>query len=238
VVEAVTAPLPGLPSPRLPLILIIVALAVFPPAAFSHVLDEYLQATLVAVEPGDIRLKLNLTPGVEIADKVLNLIDHNGDGAISSDESAAYAELLKRDLTVRLDGRDTHLKLTASYIPELVELRTGHGIIQMEFAVMPCAFSGGNHRLKFENRHFDSLGAYLFNAARSKSASIRIVRQNRNTNQRCGEIEFTYALPGSLSLRTTSFLASVAVVLAGAFAALLRQKRTSAKSSRSQSEHE
>jgi hypothetical protein len=223
VVEAVTAPFHSLP-------LIIVALATIPPAAYGHVLDEYLQATLVAIEPGDIRLKINLTPGIEIAEKVLNQIDHNGNGAISSDESAAYAEMLKRDLTVRLDGRDTQLRLTASNIPELAELRTGHGIIQMEFSITPCSFSGGNHRLTLENRHFDSLGVYLFNAARSQSASIRIARQNRNANQSRGEIEFAYALPGSRSLRTTGFLASVAFVLVGMLTALRRLKSRSTNS--------
>ena len=221
--ETVTAPLQRLP-------LIIVALAAIPPAAYGHVLDEYLQATLVVVEPGDIRLKINLTPGVEIAEKVLNQIDLNGDGSISSDESAAYAEMLKRDLTVRLDGGDTQLKLTASNIPKLEELRTGHGIIQMEFSITPCSFSGGNHRLTFENRHFDSLGVYLFNAGRSRSASIRIARQNRNTNQSSGEIEFAYALPSPLSLRTTGFVASVAFVLVGMLTALCRLMRTSANS--------
>ena len=73
-VEAVTAPLHRFP-------LIIIALAALPSAAYGHVLDEYLQSTLVAIEPGDIRLKINLTPGVEIADKILGQIDRNGDGA-------------------------------------------------------------------------------------------------------------------------------------------------------------
>jgi hypothetical protein len=231
VVEAVNAPLHRLP-------LIILALAAIPPAADGHVLDEYLQSTLVAIEPGDIRLKINLTPGIEIAEKVLNQIDRNGDGAISSDESAAYAETLKRDITVRLDGRDSQLKLTASNIPELAELRTGHGIIQMEFSIAPSSFSGGNHRLTFENRHFDSLGVYLFNAARSQSASIRIAKQNRNVNQSRGEIEFAYELPSSLSLRTTSFLVAVAVVLVGMLTALRRIMRSATNSPRSLSEGE
>ncbi len=217
--ETLTAPLHRLP-------LIIVALAAIQPAAYGHVLDEYLQSTLVAIEPGDIRLKINLTPGIEIAEKVLNQIDHNGDGAISGDEIAAYAEMLKRDLTVRLDGRDTQLKLTASNIPKLEELRTGHGIIQMEFSITPCSFSGGNHRLTFENRHFHSLGVYLFNAARSQSASIRIARQNRNVNQSRGEIEFAYVLPNSLSFRTTGFLASLVVVFVGMLTALRRRKKS------------
>jgi len=222
-VEAVTVLLR-----RLPLIFVALAavsLAVISPAADGHVLDEYLQATLVAIEPGDIRLKINLTPGVEIADKVLNQIDLNGDGAIASDESAAYVEMLKRDLTVRLDGRETQLKLTASNFPELAELRTGHGIIQIEFSVAACSFSGGNHRLTFENRHFDSLGVYLFNAGRSQSASIRIVTQNRNRNQSKGEIEFSYAAPKSFSLPWAVIVTSCAVVIVGMLAALWRRKR-------------
>lgn len=216
--EAVTSP-----SSRLPLI--IVALAATGPSAYGHVLDEYLQSTLVVIEPDDIRLKINLTPGVEIADKVLNQIDRNGDGAISSDESAAYAKMLKRDLTARLDGREAQLKLTASNIPELSGLRTGHGIIQMEFSIAPSSFSGGNHQLTFENRHFDSLGVYLFNAARPQTTSIRIVKQDRNVNQSRGEIEFAYAAPSSLSFRTTGILASAAVVVVGMITVMRRLRR-------------
>lgn len=217
--EAVTALLHRLP-------MLIVALAIFPPAAYGHVLDEYLQTTLVAIEPGDIRLKINLTPGTEIAEKVLKQIDQNSDGAISSDESAAYSEMLRCDLTVQLDGRDTQLKLTASNFPKLEELHTGHGIIQMEFSIAPSSFSGGNHRLTFENRHFDSLAVYLFNAARSQSPSIRITKQHRNTNQSTGEIEFAYEPQNFLSLRTTIFLTAAALVVAGMLAALLRTVRT------------
>jgi len=222
-VEAVTALLR-----RWPLVIVALAaisLAAIPSAADGHVLDEYLQSTLVAIEPEGIRLKINLTPGVEIADKVLHQIDRNGDSAISSDESAAYVEVVKRDLTVRLDGRDTQLKLTASNFPELAELRTGHGFIQMEFSLAARSFSGGNHRLTFENRHFDSLGVYLFNAGRSQSASIRIVSQNRNRNQSQGEIEFSYAAPSSFLLPAAGIVTSVAVVLAGMLAALWRRKR-------------
>ena len=217
--EAVTAQLHRL-------LLVIVALAAFPLVVHGHVLDEYLQSTLVVIEPGDIRLKINLTPGIEIADKVISQIDRNGDETVSSDEATAYAEILKRDLTVGLDGRDTQLRLTASGMPELAELRTGHGIIQMEFSLTPGSFSGGIHQLTFENRHFDSLGVYLFNAARSPSASIRIVRQNRNANQSRGEIGFAYDFPRSLSQQTTGIFAFIAVALVGMLAVLWRITRT------------
>ncbi len=48
---------------RLSLLLALVAL---PSTADAHRLDEYLQATLVDIEPGVLRLRINLTPGVDI----------------------------------------------------------------------------------------------------------------------------------------------------------------------------
>jgi hypothetical protein len=217
-----------LPCPHLPLIMI--AFIAGPLTACGHVLDEYLQATLVVIDPGDIRLKINLTPGVEIAEEILHPIDHDRDGTISSDEAAAYGEMLKRDLTVRLDGRDTELKLADFKVPEMVDLRTGHGIMQMEFSIVPDAFAAGSHRLTFENKHFPAFAVYLFNASRPRTASIRIDRQNRNTNQSHGEIEFAYMPPSSNSLRTTGIVASMAVLLVGTFAVLrrLRKPRCSA----------
>src|SRR5688572_27724608 len=79
---------------------------------FAHRLDEYLQATLVMIEPSVIRLKINLTPGVAIADKVLSIIDRGRDGVISTNEAQVYGDLLKRSLAVRLDSRKLDLKLT------------------------------------------------------------------------------------------------------------------------------
>jgi hypothetical protein len=112
-------------------------------SAFAHRLDEYLQATLVDISPGDIRLRLNLTPGVEVADQVLDLIDRDGNGAISEDEAAAYCELLKGDLTLRIDQRDATLNVSASHFSESSELREGFGIIQVEFTATPGTLAPG-----------------------------------------------------------------------------------------------
>src|SRR5690242_16903274 len=91
--------------------LLFLALLAFPSAVFAHRLDEYLQATLVTIEPGGVRLEINLSPGVAVAEKVLALMDSNHNGVISTNESAAYAELLKHELVARLDQRDVELKL-------------------------------------------------------------------------------------------------------------------------------
>jgi len=196
---------------RLPLL--IVAWGTLTTFARAHVLDEYLQATLVAIEPDGIRLRINLTPGVEIADKVIPLIDRDGDGVASADEAMLYIEMLHRDFIVRLDGREVDLSWKATNFPRTAELRSGHGIIQVECAVATGTLAIGAHKLVVENRHFPTLGVYLFNAARPNSASIQITRQNRNLNQSTGEIQFSYQ-QSSNPAGVTSIVAPIVVLFA------------------------
>jgi hypothetical protein len=161
-----------------------------PSIALAHRLDEYLQATLVTIEPGEIRLQINLTPGVAVAEQVLALMDRDHDGTISTNEATAYAESLKRDLLVRLDQRKVALKLTASNFPSPAELRSGSGIVQVEFSANVGVVAAGAHKFTLKNRHLPALSVYLFNAAQPKSGSVHITRQKRNEQQSTGEIEF------------------------------------------------
>jgi hypothetical protein len=193
----------------LPLLLAFLAV---PSTVIAHRLDEYLQATLVAIGPGGFRFQINFTPGVAVAAKVLALIDRNGDGVISTNEAADYAELLKRDLTARLDGRNVELTLTASSFPEPADLRTGLGIIQMEFSGTPGPLAAGTHKLTLENRHRPVASVYLFNAAKPESASIQITSQKRNENQSTGEIAFDFQPPRN-SYMAVGFGASLLAVL-------------------------
>ena len=175
--------------------LLLLALLAFPSAVSAHRLDEYLQATLVAIEPREVRLQINLTPGVAVADRILALIDRDRDGAISTKEAAAYAELLKRDLIVRLDQLNVELKLTSSSFPSPAELRAGEGIIRLDFSAMAGPVTAGVHELTLENRHLPSISVYLVNAALPRSGSVQVTKQKRNADQSVGEIEFTFHLP-------------------------------------------
>jgi hypothetical protein len=208
-VEIVTRTLRCLPR-------LLLALLAFPSTACAHRLDEYLQATLVAIEPGDVRLQINLTPGVAVADQVLAVIDRDRDGVISPNEAAAYAELLKSDLIVRLDERNVELKLIASNFPELAELRTGWGIIQMEFSATPGSLAAGAHTLTIENRHLPTVSVYLINAAQPRSGSVQIITQRRNENQSAGEIAFIFHPLNSS--RAVAIIALLAALLVTVFA--------------------
>jgi hypothetical protein len=175
--------------------LLFLALLALPSAVFAHRLDEYLQAAIVVIEPDRVRLQINLTPGVAVAEQVIALIDRDRDGVISTNEAAAYSELVKRDLIVRLDQRDIKLQLTRSFFPEPAELRTGWGFIQMEFSAAPGRIAAGAHTLTIENRHLPGASVYLVNAAQPASGSVQIIKQTRNENQSAGEIQFTFQPP-------------------------------------------
>jgi hypothetical protein len=190
----------------------------------AHQLDEYLQATLVAIEPGDIRLQINLTPGVAVAEKVLALIDLDHDGLISKVESMAYAERLKNELAIRLDRRPVQLTTIAFLFPDPDVLRTGWGIIQIEYSVATGPLAPGSHRLSLENHHLPLLSAYLLNAALPKSSSIEIRQQNRNVNQASGEIAFDF-LPARGSFRSAAPLISLAALVLALLAAAWLTRR-------------
>jgi len=157
----------------------------------AHRLDEYLQATLVTIEPKAIRLQINLTPGVDVAEQVLARIDRDHDGVISTSEAAAYCESVRRDMLIRLDHRNITLKLIASNFPPPSELRTGWGIIQLEFSAKIDLLTAGAHKVTIENRHLQALSVYLVNAAQPRSGQVAIAKQKRNETQSVGEIEFS-----------------------------------------------
>ena len=171
---------------------LLLALFALPSIVFAHRDDQYLQATVVAVEPSGVRLQINLTPGIAVAEQVIAEIDRNRDGVISPNEAAAYVKSLQRDLALRLDGQRLELKLTGCEFTEPEELRTGSGIIQIEFFATPGPLATGSHRLTFENRHFTAISVFLINAAQPRSGTVQITSQKRNENQSAGEIDFMF----------------------------------------------
>lgn len=168
----------------------LLALVLLPVCVFAHRLDEYLQATLVIIEPTALKLQINLTPGVAVAKQALANIDVDRDGVISTKEAAAYAKLVKQDLTVRADGRQIKLEVTASEFPPLAELHSGAGIIQIEFSAPKLLFAPGRHTISVENRHLPKLSVYMVNAAQPKSRAVRITGQKRAESQAQAEIDF------------------------------------------------
>jgi hypothetical protein len=157
--------------------------------AFAHRLDEYLQATTIAVEKDRVRAQIRLVPGVAVFPVVLAGIDGDADGLISAAERHAYAERVRRDLSLTIDGARVPLRLVSSKASEVQEMKDGRGEIQLEVdANVP---PGGHYRrLVFENHHENRIAAYLVNCLVPRDPDLRVTAQNRNYDQSFYQLEY------------------------------------------------
>jgi len=159
-------------------------------SASAHRLDEYLQATRIAIEPTRVVIDLDLTPGVAVAGVVLPEIDRDRDGSISTGEAQAYVARVLRDVTVTIDGAPLAMSARASTFPAMQALRTGVGTIQLRLAAAVPTLKPGAHRLALRNDHLPAVSAYLANALVPASDLVDVTNQRRDYNQRALDIDY------------------------------------------------
>src|ERR1700740_1278426 len=95
--------------------------------ALAHRLDEYLQATIFSIEPGNIYATMRLVPGVAGAPGVIARSDSDRRGAFSPDEQHRYAERVMADLELKEDGRNLPLHLASVTFPSVEQIKMGIG---------------------------------------------------------------------------------------------------------------
>jgi len=96
---------------------LLLVLLLGPSAVSAHRLDEYLQATRVAVEGDRVSIEVDLTPGVAVAQQVFEGIDNDRDGQISVAEADAYARLVLDSIVLEVDSRRQTLLLVDRAFP-------------------------------------------------------------------------------------------------------------------------
>ena len=158
--------------------------------AFAHRLDEYLQATRIAVATNRIDLSIDLTPGVAIVDQLLVVIDKNHDGQVSKAEVATYAQLVLKDIRIRLDEKVLTLRLVETAFPALHEVKGGLGVIRIKATASVGQLSAGRHILSLTNAHLPAISVYLVNALVPKDPAIKITKQTRDELQKDYRLEF------------------------------------------------
>jgi hypothetical protein len=84
----------------------------------AHVLDEYLQATLISLDRDNVHAVLRLVPGVWAYPDVVAQIDSDRDGSISPAEQRAYAERVFADLSLQVDGKQLKPQLVTVVFPQ------------------------------------------------------------------------------------------------------------------------
>jgi len=164
-------------------------LFVFPVMLLAHRLDEYLQAARLSIAPDRVVLKMDLTPGVDVAPMIFWLINANHDGRISESEEREYANQILNDVVLEIDGQHEQFELVRSQFPSFEEMRAGIGAIRIE-AQAVWRSSPGRHWLFYQNNHKPDLGAYLVNPLVPASREIEITQQRRDPAQRELRLDF------------------------------------------------
>jgi hypothetical protein len=166
----------------------------------AHQLDEYVQASKISVGKDRVTVELRLTPGLKVLSRVLAVIDPNGDGVISPDEQRAYAERVRGDLTLTLDGTRLPLRLVALGFPDIDEMQEGLGEIRLDFdAIVPAGASA--RRLTFENHHQSDIAVYLANALIPQDTDVRITGQRRSYEQASFTLDYVQSGMVRLGMR-------------------------------------
>ncbi len=164
--------------------------------ACAHRLDEYLQATTIALGKDRVEGKIRLTPGVAVLSFVLKSIDTDGDGVISDFEQRAYAERVLQDLSLNAEGRRVPLQLVSTKFPSMQQMRDGLGEIQLAFTGNLIGH-GSDRTLVFENHHQNRISAYLVNCLVPRDPAIQVTGQNRSYDQSLYQLD--YHLQGALA---------------------------------------
>lgn len=159
--------------------------------ASAHRVDEYLQAARIGIGPDAVDVYLDVTPGIALAERVVRMIDGDGNGAISAGETLAYAGSVVGNLELALDGEPLALDLVSSEFPVPAEFFAGTGTMRVRAVADVPRLSSGAHTLFFGHMRGGADSAYLANALVPESARIAISRQRRTEDQSELTIDFT-----------------------------------------------
>ena len=179
---------------RRPLACVLCAFAIQSTAA-AHVLDVYLQAAQISLTPAGARVELRLIPGVQVADRIVAMIDSDRDGQISPAEEQAYARSVLHDIALDVDGRRAPLALAPVEFPSRREMSEGVGAIRLELTADADLRAAGEHHVSFRNDHLPELGVYLANALVPATDAIKITGQQRDELQHELQVDFLVLSP-------------------------------------------
>jgi hypothetical protein len=196
-----------------------------PPRASAHLLDAYLQAAQISIDPQQVTLDMYLTPGVQIAPGVIADLDTNHDGAVSATECQAYAEAVLPRLTISADGKPLRLQLTASDSASIEELRGGVGSIHFKATAQLPRLHPGMHTIRFGNNFRPAGAMYLANAMLPRDPRIKIREQTRDALQSSIDINYELrATKAEIFVRSGAVLLAAVLVWATWWLAVLRRR--------------
>jgi hydrogenase/urease accessory protein HupE len=157
---------------------------------FAHRLNEYLQAATISLSRDKVFLELRLTPGTDVAAKIIKAIDLNGDHQFSEGEKRAYLNQLNRDVSLAMDGHTASLKQVSSIFPTVEDLKKGIGDLIIDFEA-DITVRRVSHQLIFRNQHYSSIAVYMVNTLLPADTTIHVSDQARSIDQSRYQLDFT-----------------------------------------------
>ncbi len=190
----------------------------------AHRNDEYLQATLLTIERGQIGIEVNLTPGQAVWPIILAMIDTDGDGRLSEGEKDAYTHKVLQSLSLEVDHTKLELRLLDSQFPAIDAMAAGLEPIRLRvYADLPASWAA-NHELRFVNHHAPAIGVYLVNCLRSKADEPRIAAQKRDYVQSEIKVDYSFQTRWPPIQRSVWWIGAVGIAVFGGWALWLRQR--------------
>lgn len=156
----------------------------------AHRLNEYLQATTISLTRDKVFLELRLTPGTDVAERIIKGIDLNGDHRFSEGEKRAYLNQLNRDVSLAIDGHTASLRLLSSTFSNVEDFKKGIGDVIIDYEV-DITTPGFAHQLIFKNQHYSSIAVYMVNTLLPADTTIRVTGQTRSNDQSVYQLDFT-----------------------------------------------
>ncbi len=191
------------------------------PGPSAHRLDEYLQAARLDIDLRRTELELAMTPGIAVADAIIEDIDRDHDGSPSPQEQQSYATSVLNTIDFEVDGRRVQLQSLAGTFPTLDAMRRGEGTILLRWgAVMPPQ-SAGAHHVFFRNRQRSDVSVYLANVVSPASNRLAITAQRRDRDQR--ELTVDYVVHAARA-KSAGLWLLVGLAAAGLTTRLLTQR--------------
>lgn len=161
----------------------------------AHRATGLLQASLVDVQPSQVAVEVTLVPGIDIAPKIIALLDRNGDGLFSDAESTAWSAHFLAGQRVTVDGRSLPLKLTGIHASPLMEMIGGHAEIVVSFTADIGNLAQGPHSIVCANRYEPIPCAFQINGLVPKVPGVRIINHRRDERQQELALDSEFSIP-------------------------------------------
>jgi hypothetical protein len=153
--------------------------------AEAHRASGLLQASLVEVLPSQVGVEVTLVLGMDVASKIVAMVDANGDGALSEVECSAWATQFLKAQEVSVDGHALPLKLAGvRTTAKDAVTREGHAEIVVNFTADLGEFASGRRSILCANRYEPIPSAHQCNGLMPKSPDVRVFSHARGENEK------------------------------------------------------